>query len=454
MSVVMPFQDYLNSFTNFESRLHQLPVREFNIQRVKRLLHALGDPQLKLKIIHVAGTKGKGSTCVFLAHILQAAGLRVGLYTSPHLHIINERIRVLGDTNEKHNADFDGMISDREFEKLITAIHSQTELLRHDRKWGDLTYFEVLTAAALNYFASKKTDVVVLETGLGGRLDATNAVDAIVSVITSISLDHTHLLGNTIGKIAREKAAIIKNKNSAVVIGPQDEKALRVILSQCRSLAIKPVIVKEAYQCRTLGEHLGGQKFKISNQHMEYSELKTSLNGRHQMDNAAVAVAVIESLRTYGFKISPHAVKEGIMHARWPGRFETIKTKPLTIIDCAHNVDSANVLVSTFKKMFPSRKAVLILGMSEDKNIRGVAKILQKIATQIYLTKADHPRAFDFQKIHFQRMFKKGTVIYYPNVIDAVTTAFQKAGPNGIVLAAGSVFLAAEVRTMVKHVSI
>ena len=259
----MQYERYLNSFINFESNLHQASSHAFNLDRVRRLFKNLGDPQKNLKFIHVAGTKGKGSTCVFIAHILQAAGYRVGLYTSPHLYKINERIRVLAPGSQNISRDFSGSITDGEFNALIKALKPKLEKARRDPLSGNLTYFEVLTGLALYYFAKKKTDIVVLEAGLGGRLDATNAVEAIVDVITPISFDHTHLLGNTLDKIAREKAAIIKNRGSRVVIGKQHDKAMRVILKQCRDFAIRPVLVGRDVTYINDKTDLHGQSFHI-----------------------------------------------------------------------------------------------------------------------------------------------------------------------------------------------
>lgn len=447
-------QEYLNSFINFESHLHNVSTRFFNLARVHRLLSALGDPHKELKFIHVAGTKGKGSTCTFIASILLAAGYRVGLYTSPHLYRINERIRVLEPGDKTGERDFEGSISDSQLRNLLSNIKAELEKFRLDKTLGNLTYFEVLTVAALCYFSHKKTDIVVLETGLGGRLDATNAIDALVNVITPIGFDHMHLLGKTLGRIACEKAAIIKHPFSKVVVAQQDPEAMKVILKQCRDHKIKPVVIGKKVKCFKKGQDLRELSFDVQTDRDHYKELRSSLVGGHQIQNAASAVAVIELLPEYGFDISPKAVRQGIRQARWPGRFEIIKKSPMVIVDCAHNVDSARALVRTFKDLFPGRKAVIVLGISADKDVDGVCRILNVIAHTVILTRADHPRAHTFDLARITKIFKGKTIVNLPDVKDALRQAYQSAGRRGVVLATGSVFLAAELRAQVKHVSV
>jgi dihydrofolate synthase/folylpolyglutamate synthase len=450
----MQYERYLNSFINFESNLQHAFSHEFDLDRVRRLFENLGNPQKNLKFIHVAGTKGKGSTCAFIAHILQAAGYRVGLYTSPHLYKINERIRVLTPGSRNISKDFFGSITDGEFDALIKTLKPKLEKARRDPLSGNLTYFEILTGLALYYFAKKKTDLVVLEVGLGGRLDATNVVDSIVDVITPVSFDHTHLLGNTLDKIALEKAAIIKNRSSRVVIGRQHDKAMRVILKQCRSFSIRPVLIGRDVTYVEDKTDLHGQSFYVCGRMGKYQNLKTVLPGEHQLQNAATAVGVVESLSEFGMSVSKKAVIQGIRQARWPARFEIINSKPMTIIDGAHNVDSAQVLVQTFKSLFPGKKAILILGMSQDKDIAGICRVLGKIAQTVILTRAAHPRAHDFKSADCKKLFKINSVIYCPLIKDAIAQANKSARKSGVILSTGSLFLAAQVRAMVNHVSI
>ncbi|MBL8013557.1 MAG: bifunctional folylpolyglutamate synthase/dihydrofolate synthase [Candidatus Omnitrophica bacterium] len=420
------------------------------MKRVAKLLHALGDPQNNLTIIHVAGTKGKGSVCAYVSYILRAAGLRVGLYTSPHLHALNERIRLLVP-GEKIGGDFFGQISNRDLTKIFVELQPIFDSQRNDLTWGELTFFEVLTAAALFYFSRKKADVVVLETGLGGRLDATNAVEARVNVITSIGFDHMHLLGHTLAKIAGEKAAIIKNHRSAVVVAPQKAQALRVILERCKEFSISPVVVDRNIKWRQIKQSGSGQKFEIKTFQAHYKDIKTTLLGEHQMMNAAVAVGAVEALSSFGIKIPVKAVKSGIAQARWPLRFEIVSQKPLTIIDCAHNVDSADVLVKTFQKMFPGKKAVVILGLSQDKDVRGFCRVIRPICRRLILTKADHPRAFDFTGMEVRKIFPRLQFEHCSNVRQALSNAFGNESGDSIVLITGSVFVAAQASALTRR---
>lgn len=445
---------YLNSFINFEPRLHQTTARHFNLKRVEKLLNVLGDPQEDLKIIHVAGTKGKGSVCAYVSYILQAAGLRVGLYTSPHLHVLNERIRILVSSDVESGAGFAGQISDAELKKLFIELQPKIDSRRKDMTFGELTFFEVLTVAALYYFAKKKADVVVLETGLGGRLDATNAVESNVDVITSIGFDHMHLLGSTLTKIAGEKAAIIKNRQSSVVVSPQRSRAWRVVLKRCQEFSIAPLLVGRDIQWRLVKQNGTSQTFEIITSQTHYKNLKTTLLGAHQVINAASAVGAVEALKSFGIKIPAQAVSTGITRTRWPLRFEVASRKPLTIIDCAHNVDSAEVLVETFQKIFPRKKAIVILGVSQDKDVKGFCRVIRTIAQRLILTKANHPRAFDFSKMDTQAVFGRLPVDHCPSVPKALADAFKKRSNDSVILITGSVFVAAQAGEAVKHVSV
>lgn len=422
---------YLNSFTNFESRLHDLKPQSFRLERVHGLLRALGDSQKKLRFVHVAGTKGKGSTCAFIAHILRAAGYRVGLYTSPHFYHINERIRILSPSDKNIQNDFHGLITDRELSALVSKYKSPIDRAHNDKEWGSLTYFEVLTGLALCYFARKKTDIVIWETGLGGRLDATNAVAALVDVITPISFDHTQLLGKTLEKIAAEKAAIIKDAKSKVVVGLQPVQAMKVIKERCRKFGIRPLVIRKS---------------------SKYKNIKMGLIGEHQIQNAATAVAVVESLAEFGFKVSVKDIVRGFGETRWPGRFEIIHKSPTVIVDCAHNPASAKVLVKTVRQSFGDKKVILILGLSLDKDIEGICAELKKIARLVILTQSKHPRAFHFDERRAKKIFRNKPVLIGSSVRAALTSALHHAGAQDIILAAGSVFIAAEVRALLKKV--
>lgn len=443
-------ETYLNSFINFESHLHKVSSRNFNLERVRRLLTTLGDPQKGLRFVHVAGTKGKGSTCIFISYILRAAGYRVGLYTSPHLYRIHERIRILDPGGRRAHADFEGSIADGELKALLKELKPKLEQHRSDPIWGNLTYFEALTATALCYFARKRTDIVVLETGLGGRLDATNAADALVNLITPISFDHTHLLGKTLGKIAREKAAIIKHAYSSVVISCQDPKARAVILERCKDVGCKTFVVGKDIKC----VQRGPSGFSVHGWIRHYPKLKISLPGEHQRQNAAAAIGVIESLSDFGYEISPAAVRKGLKQARWPGRFEIIGRRPVVIVDCAHNVDSAQALVRTFRDRFPGKKSVLLLGISADKEVDGICRVLKPVAGSVVLTRARHPRAHVFDRDRIGKIFKGRFVTEVLELPNALREGCRLAGSSGVVIATGSIFLVAQVRGQVKHVSV
>ncbi len=411
---------YLDSFVNFESQLHKLRPEDFNLSRIQEFLDLAGNPAKDLKIIHVAGTKGKGSTCAFLARILQEAGFKVGLYTSPHLHKVNERIRILNKENLRSKDSFSGTISDDELTSTLASLRPFAASIQNAGKI--LTYFEVLTVTALSYFAKSKVDVVILETGLGGRLDATNAVDSLMAVITPVSLDHTRILGSTLSKIASEKAGIIKNSYQRVVIAPQEQEAMDVILNRCREFGVHPVFV-----------------------HAEkYANLKMGLKGRHQMINAATSIEVVNILRTMGFRISDEAVSEGLKNVVWPGRFELLRSSPDVIVDCAHNEASSRALSQTLKDEYPHRRVILVLGVSEDKDVAAICNNLKENAAHSILTKAHHPRSHLFTPAEGENYFKGKPFEITESVPNALAKALQIVGPPDVILITGSIFVVAE----------
>jgi len=421
-------KSYLDTFVNFESQLHKLRPEDFSINRIQKFLDLAGNPAGNLKIIHVAGTKGKGSTCAFLASILQEAGYKVGLYTSPHLHRVNERIRILNSDNIRSKDNFSGAIDDQDLACVLTFLRPFAAAIQNEG--NILTFFEVLTVAALCYFARAQVEVVLLETGLGGRLDATNAADSSVAVITPVSLDHTRILGLTLSKIASEKAGIIKNSHQKVVIAPQEKEVMDVILNRCREFGVQPILV-----CPD-----------------KYENLRIGLKGRHQMINAATAIEAARVLKTMGFKISDEAMSEGLKNILWPGRFELLMSNPDVVVDGAHNAASARALAQTLVEEYPHRRVILVLGISEDKDVAAICNSLKDNAARIFLTRARHPRAHVFTQAEGKNYFGDKPFEIIESLPEALEKALQTADPRDVVLVTGSIFVVAEAR--MKYVSV
>jgi dihydrofolate synthase/folylpolyglutamate synthase len=416
---------YLDSFINFEA-IHNRPKSFFTLDRIKELLKRLGDPQKDLKIIHVAGSKGKGSTCVYIASILKQAGYSVGLYTSPHLYHFRERIRLLKSNKKALTEDlFEDEMSWKDLDNILKKIKPTLESLRNHPTLGQLTYFEVLTAVALFYFKKNRADWVVLETGLGGRLDATNAADGLICVMTPMSLEHRDILGKTLEKITKEKLAIIKPTTKCVVVAPQKKNIEVLMKDYFKKHNVEGVFVRD----KDIKYH-------------------PKLLGRHQAVNAACAYKVINELNALGYNINLKAVEQGIKKAFWPGRFEILKNKRTYILDGAHNLDSAQALVAAVKEIFPRRKVLLILGMFKDKDHRGVCRALNPIVEKVILTKIQHERS---AKLSVEKYFKGKDIFETQNISQAL-----KLANDPLVLITGSLYLVAQARKLLKghHVSI
>jgi len=419
--------DYLYSFVDYSLKhSSELAKAEFNLDRMFALMEELGDPQAKYPIIHVAGTKGKGSVSALCASALQAAGYRTGLYTSPHLLDYCERIQVDGEP-----------ISHGQMIELVEEIKSSVA------KIPKLTTFEITTGIGFLAFAKQNVQAAVFEVGLGGRLDATNVVTPKVSVITSLSYDHMAVLGDTLAKIAGEKAGIIK-EGVPVVSSPQKEEALQVLERVATERSCPFILVGKDIKFERLASSLDGQTVRISDsiRHLTL-DVRLPLLGTHQIENAATAYV---ALKTGGIEISDEAIQKGFAEVKWHARFEVVRREPPVIFDSAHNEDSFVKLRQTLEEHFPGRMVTLIFGASEDKNIPGMFAVMKPKIKRLIVTRADHPRALEPEKI-VEQAEQAGLE---SEALSPVESAFWRAlelseKDGSIVLSAGSMFVTAEV---------
>lgn len=430
---------YIHSFINYEVIDLPRDKTSFKLKRVELLLNSFDHPDKKIKIIHVAGSKGKGSTCSMIAGILKASGKKVGLYTSPHINDLRERIRIVkSDSVAAEPEDlFDDCISPQKFSQLMDKLKVQIDRINREEQVGPFSFFEIMTVAAMVYFKQEQVDVAVIETGLGGLLDATNVFDTDVVVLTPISLEHTHILGDTIAKIATEKSGIIKNKKQKVIIGEQTEEALEVIEERCQLIEAQPIRIHELIHIEQVETMMDGQLLRLRMKEGQSIQLKLNLHGKHQVMNALTAIGASSLL----FNLTDWHFLNGLNHIQWPGRFELFNEYPMTILDCAHNRSSAKALAETYREVFGDVKINLILGFSRDKDIRGICEELDVISDTIILTQADHPRSLtpDVEKIG--QYFKNTNIVLTKNIEEALTVN----GKNNV-LVAGSIFIMSETR--------
>lgn len=437
--------DFLYSFVDYSLQRNFLYTPEkFDLSRMKQFVAALGMPHQQYPIIHVAGTKGKGSVTALCASAFQAAGYQVGLYISPHLEDYAERIQI--NRTPIPHSDLVDLVE--EIKPLIASI-------------PELTTFEITTGLAFYYFSKMKVDIAVVEVGLGGRLDATNVVTPVVSVITSLSYDHTHLLGNTLADIAVEKAGIIKPGIPAV-LAPQKDEAQQAVERIAAERGSKLFQVGEDFRYAPLTHSIDGQSLivwssadqKYMDQYLESGEtndwepirLSIPLLGYHQVDNAVTAYAALQVARQRGLDLGDQAIHQGFAQVQWPGRFEVLRRDPPLVIDSAHNRDSALKLRLALEDYFPGLPVILIFGASEDKDIRGMIAELIPRVRMIIATQAVHPRAADPNwLVELAHQYGRPARAV-PSVKNALQEALSVAGKDDLILAAGSIFMAAEVR--------
>jgi dihydrofolate synthase/folylpolyglutamate synthase len=398
---------------------------------MEKLLQPLGNPHLGTRTVHVAGTKGKGSTAAMISQTLIAAGYRTGLFTSPHLHTLRERIRING-----------AMISEADFATFVTELKPIVESVNKQAAFGELTTFEILTAIVFAYFKKNCLDFQVLEVGLGGRLDATNVVKPDVCVITSLSLDHTDILGDSVAKIAIEKAGIIK-PGCIVVSAPQVRNAAMVIKQVCHQQRAKLIQVgREVTWQKTSGD-LYGQTLTVFSKTGNY-DLTIPLLGDYQLENAAIAVAAIEALASLGSRISAQDISQGFSQVSWPGRLQILSCEPTIVVDGAHNAYSMSKLVAAVRELFNYQRCFIIFGTSCDKDILGMVQELKPLSNHIIITSSSHPRAASSSLLaeKFNSLGLKPVIVV--NVAEALSKTLSLAKKTDLILITGSLFIAAE----------
>ncbi len=427
-----PFQqalDYIYSFIDYERQGPR--VRQtWDLRRVDALLARLGNPHLKSKTVHIAGSKGKGSTAAMTASVLTAAGYKTGLYTSPHLHFYNERIQI----DRRY-------IANEDIVRLVDRVRPHVDAINKDATYGKLTTFEVTTAIGFSYFADNAVDYQVIEVGLGGRLDATNVVkEPQVCVITSISYEHTDLLGTTLTAIATEKAGIIK-PGCTVVVSPQVDEAGRTIEKIAAERGARLIQVGRDIAYRDLGHRDLRQNFTVRGRLGEYL-LTIPLLGQYQLDNAATAVGALEVLMEKGAHIPPEKLAEGMANVSWEARMQVLNRRPLVIADGAHNGDSVHKVKEALKHYFKYNKSILILGLSGDKDLELIVSELAPAFDRVIATRSIHPRAMATDRIVAE--FRKHGIqaAETEDISIALPLALKEAGENDLICVTGSLFVA------------
>lgn len=405
---------------------------KFGLERISLLLQRLGNPQQGLRVVHVAGTNGKGSVCQYVASVLGQGGYRVGVYISPHLQWFSERIVINGVP-----------ISREDIDRLVDRVRPVVEGMIAEGE--PPTFFEITTALAFLYFKEKQVEYAVVEVGLGGRFDATNVVVPVVSVITNIALDHTEILGDTAKKIAVEKAGIIKS-GVPVVTGASGE-ALEVI-REVAAKRLAPLVVVGDGQWSRLSRTRSSQVFRILGSLREY-EVSTRLLGLYQGENIAVALAAVEQLQLLGVFVSDQAIVAGVDRAFHPGRMEVVADEPAIVLDGAHNPHGMGMLRRTLEADFPGRRVVLVVGICHDKDMRRMLEIIVPVAWRVVLTRSLNPRACAPGKLlELAREFSRDKEITVcESVPEALGTAMGMAGERDLICVTGSLFTVGEARS-------
>jgi len=400
---------------NFIMRRELFGIK-LGLENITKFLNRIGNPQNNFRAVHIAGTNGKGSTAAFIESILREAGYKTGIFTSPHLVDYRERIRVDGRQIEK--------------KYIVDFVKKYRHLISRNK----ITFFETCTALAFSYFADKKVDIAIVEVGLGGRLDATSTLTPIVSVITDISYDHINILGDTLKKIAYEKAGIVK-KNVPTILGLMKPEPRTEIARVCRDRKSALDYLRPSH----LGRNGRPFKFDYNNGGLSLNNLDSSLPGEHQVKNAALALRVVEALKPYGYQVGKRQYRRGLKKTEWPGRFQLIDTpgRPKIILDVGHNPAGIRALVDTFSKMYPGRKADIVIGFVRNKNLEKSIGYIQPITARAEVVRLNTHRTADPDEVasYFNRS-KKVTIS--ESVVDSTKKLVESARPDDIIIVCGS----------------
>ncbi|MCK4401919.1 bifunctional folylpolyglutamate synthase/dihydrofolate synthase [bacterium] len=439
---------YINTL-NYLNSLQYFGIK-FGLNNIKVLLDLLGNPHNKFKAVHIAGTNGKGSVAAFTGSIAALSGYKVGVYTSPHLVDFRERIAV------KTQSVRQSEITEKFIPKtrVISIVSDIKRAVKHMRNTLDMdhpTYFEIITALAFKYFADENIDILICETGMGGRLDATNVCNSIISVITNVELEHTDVLGNRTTDIAYEKACIIKKPN-VVISGSRKRKVLDIISNMVKEKKARLVDINSEYKWGKTSFDINRQTFWIKGHSYSYNDLEISLLGEHQITNAVLAVAVAEKLRLFDFKVHENAIKTGLSSTIWQGRFQVLRKNPLLVCDGAHNPSSARVLKRTISEIEYDR-LIFIVGILKEKNYRNILRILlSEDSTAIFTNITGTDRALNPEILLKEaRKFSNNIIILKNNISLSLEYAFQKANKNDLICVTGSLYLVGELLKGIKN---
>lgn len=431
--------NYIFGHTNYEM-VPRVPHETggYDLRRLFELLEQVGNPHLQAKSLHIAGTNGKGSTSAMLASSLIAAGYTTGLYTSPHLVTMRERIMVN-----------DEMISETEVAKILEDMRPEIEAVDKRATYGKLTVFEILTALGFVFFAAKKCQFQVMEVGMGGRFDATNVIQPEVCLLTSISYDHMEVLGSTLTQIAGEKCGIIK-PGCVVISQPQTEEVEKVIEKTCLDKGAKLLIIGKDIHYKGLRYDLVHQELEVQGRLGSYL-LSIPLLGQYQQPNAATAVAALEVLIEKGYQLSKDNILQGLARVKFPGRMEIFAQKPFIVVDGGHNPEAARNLREALARYFHPHRSILVIGVSSDKDVAGIVQELAAAFNRVIVTRADNPRSTP-PEILAKEFTQSGVEVQIAEDIPrAIGSARQMASEQDLICITGSLFVVGEAEAYFKR---